>query len=330
MALPIALPWAAPAIGEGLLWGAGALGAGLAAAGIIDNKDAIREGVSDFGNWVGDKVGSGIRAWSDAMSPKGLAGPNPHYDARTGRPIAVTDAIPAPRVFIAPSIMAGRVVVPTQYQTRFDSDGEPIPFPWQSGSPEKPIQLRPVTVTGSRVMRTDSGAAQPAQPEPTSTEGSGASPAPANPEPDNSNDSNNSGNQRRPSLRERIGDRIAGRNTEGQSTSGRGASGRGTTPPDNQQGSFLGRMLWETKNNNFGQNWWQWRNVGRVGLGASYPAREHLWPAVGQGLRYMTVGPDSVPATVAPQAPATAPAAPVDSSYLAPQQIIAPTDTLDF
>lgn len=199
MALPIALPWAGPAIGEGLLWGAGALGTGLAAAGIIDNKDAIREGISDFGNWIGDKVGSGIRAWSEAMSPKGPIGPSPHYDARTGRPVAVTDAIPAPRMFIDPSIRSRRVVVPTQYQTRFDSDGEPILFPWQSGSPERPIQLGPVIVTGSRVMRTDGGtdgdAAQSAQTEPTPTESEGVSPAPANPEPEgennNSDDSNN-------------------------------------------------------------------------------------------------------------------------------------------
>lgn len=66
-------------------------------------------------------------------------------------------------------------------------------------------------------------------------------------------------------------------------------------PNNNQNGSFIGRMLWETKNNNFGQNYWQWRNVGRVGLSLSYPAREYVWPAVGQGIKYMAVGPDSIP-----------------------------------
>lgn len=59
-----ALPWAVPAVGEGLLWGAGALGTGLAAMGIIENKDAIRDGVSGFGNWVSNGVQNGIRSWS--------------------------------------------------------------------------------------------------------------------------------------------------------------------------------------------------------------------------------------------------------------------------
>ena len=122
--------------------------------------------------------------------------------------------------------------------------------------------------------------------------------------------------QRTPSFRERLGDRIAGRSS-GQAT---GNSSGATPPNNNQNGSFIGRMLWETKNNNFGPNYWQWRNVGRVGLGLSYPAREHLWPNVGRAVKYMAVGPDSVPSTTTP----------TNGSYFAPQQVIAPTDTLDF
>lgn len=304
-----ALPWVAPAAGEGLLWGAGALGTGLAALGIIENKDAIRNGISDFGNWVSTGVQNGIRSWSDAMSPKGPVGPNPNYDVATGRPIAVQDATRVQMPLLRQPIQP-RPFGATR-STRYDSDGEPILFPWQAGSPEKPVQLRPVTVMGSRVMRTDAEGAQPAQPTSTSEGSSTSAPAPANPEPeqDNSNNSENSTNQRGPSFRERLGDRIAGRN-RGQASTG------GNTPPNNnQEGPFLQRMLWETKNNNFGQNWWQWRNVGRVGLGLSYPARETVWPAVGKGLKYMAVGPDSVPTPAVPQA---APAQPVTT----------PTDTV--
>lgn len=167
-----------------------------------------------------------------------------------------------------------------------------------------------VPYSSGRVMATDatptdSVGVTPANPS-ASTDSVGSTPAPApTPEPER----NDSTNQRRPSFRERLGDRIAGR-SRGQTSTG------GNTPPNNnQEGSFLQRMLWETKNNNFGQNWWQWRNVGRVGLGLSYPARETVWPAVGKGLKYMAVGPDSVPTPAVPQA---APAQPVTT----------PTDTV--
>lgn len=151
---------------------------------------------------------------------------------------------------------------------------------------------------------TDSVGATPANPA-TPTDSVGSTPASApTPEPKR----NGSTSQRRPSFRERLGDKIAGRN-RGQASTG------GNTPPNNNQnGSFLERLLWETKNNNFGQNWWQWRNVGRVGLGLSYPARETVWPAVGKGLKYMAVGPDSVPTQTAPQvAPAQPVATPTDT-----------------
>lgn len=174
-----------------------------------------------------------------------------------------------------------------------------------------------------RVMATDAAptdSVAPANPTaPTDSVGSTPTAAPG-PEPER----NDSTSQRRPSFRERLGDRIAGRGN-GQTASG------SSTPPNNQNGSFLGRMLWETEKNNFGPNWWRWRNVGRVGLGVSYPARETVWPAAWKSLKYMTVGPDSVP-PVQPQVtapPAVAPQ-PVDRGYVAPEQYVAPTDTLDF
>lgn len=141
--------------------------------------------------------------------------------------------------------------------------------------------------------------------------------APGAPQPER----NDSTSQRRPSPRKRLGNRTAGR--------GNRTTNNGSTSPNNQTGSFLKRMLWETENNNFGQNWWQWRNVGRVGLGASYPARKHLWPAVGRGIKYMAVGPDSVSVATA-QPVITQVQTPVDSSYISKDQYIAPTDTLDF
>ena len=149
---------------------------------------------------------------------------------------------------------------------------------------EAPSDSIPASTTNAPTSQTDAGTATP------------------EPEPDNSN------NKEKRSLREKIGDRIAGRKNE-QTTS------RSSNPPsnnqNNQNGPFLQRLLWETKNNNFGPNWWRWRNVGRVGVGASYPAREFVWPAVWKGVKYLTVGPDSVPQSV-------------DNNY------VAPTDTLDF
>lgn len=92
MAWPIAIPYVAPAVGEGLLWGAGVLGSGLAALGIIENKDAIREGISNLGTSIKRGAENGIRSWSEAMSPKGPL-PNPSIDQRTGRYVAVPDAV---------------------------------------------------------------------------------------------------------------------------------------------------------------------------------------------------------------------------------------------
>lgn len=178
-----ALPLA-PAVGEGLLWGAGLLGSGLTALGIIENKDAIRDGISDFGSWISNGVGNGIKAWSEAMSPKGPAGPNPNYDVATGKPIAVADVtrvqrpIPVFRQQIQPRPFGATRSV------RHDSDGEPIFFPWQTGSPERPIRLNPVTVTGSRIMRTDAEGAQPEQPATDSEGGTTAPASPPTPEPE--------------------------------------------------------------------------------------------------------------------------------------------------
>lgn len=181
----IALPWLTPA----LAWGLGALGTGLSTLGIIKNKDDIKDGISYLGNSVSNGIQKGIRYWSDAMSPKEPS-PNPNYDVATGRPIAVADAT--------------RVAMPLfRYQTpprpfgatrsvRYDVDAGPIPFPQQARSPEKPIQLRPGTVMGSRVMRTDSGEASSSTSAAGSSTGTGtASPAPASPGPKRNDSTNN-------------------------------------------------------------------------------------------------------------------------------------------
>lgn len=86
-----AAPYVAPAIGEGILWGAGALGAGLASLGIIENKDAIENGIRDFGTSIKRGTENGIRAWSEAMSPVEIT-VDPSVDQKTGRYIAVPDA----------------------------------------------------------------------------------------------------------------------------------------------------------------------------------------------------------------------------------------------
>lgn len=155
-----ALPLA-PAVGKGLLWGAGLLSSGLTALGIIENKDAIRDGISDFGSWISNGVGNGIKAWSEAMSPKGPAGPNPNYDVATGKPIAVADVTRVQR---------------------------PIPVFRQQ------IQSRPFGATRSVRHDSDSTSVAPAQPAAggaTDTGSSTASPAPASPEPERNDSTSN-------------------------------------------------------------------------------------------------------------------------------------------
>lgn len=315
----IALPWVAPAVGEGLLWGAGALGTGLAALGIIENKDAIRDGISDFGNWVSTGVGNGIRAWSDAMSPKGPVGPSPYYDAATGRPIAVADAtrvqMPLLRQQIKPRPFGATRSV------RYDSDGEPIFFPWQAGSPERPIQLKPVTVVGSRVMRTDSGGAQPAQPaQPASASGSGSTaPAPANPNPqqdpeqNNSSNSGNSGNQRKPSFRERQ-----------KKVLNRIKKGYGNTLVGLEYGLGFGAPI-----AGLGYGVYKWMQPDKTRADSIldsqlYQVRE-LNKAVQINENQKKI--DAILQQIQSGSPQTQSN---DSNYIAPQQVVNPTDTLDF
>lgn len=197
-----ALPLA-PAVGKGLLWGAGLLSSGLTALGIIENKDAIRDGISDFGSWISNGVGNGIKAWSEAMSPKGPAGPNPNYDVATGKPIAVADAtrvqrpIPVFRQQIQPRPFGATRSV------RHDSDGEPtfsLSVP-QFGSrymattaPTAPADSTAVGAGNPPVAPSDSTSVAPAQPAAggaTDTGSSTASPAPASPEPERNDSTSN-------------------------------------------------------------------------------------------------------------------------------------------
>ena len=315
----IALPWVAPAVGEGLLWGAGALGTGLAALGIIENKDAIRDGISDFGNWVSTGVGNGIRAWSDAMSPKGPIGPNPNYDVATRRPIAVADAtrvqMPLLRQQIQPRPFGATRSV------RYDSDGEPIFFPWQAGSPERPVQLKPVIVIGSRVMRTDSGGAQPAQPaQPASASGSGSTvPAPANPNPqqdpkqNNSSNSGHSGNQRKPSFRERQ-KQVLNRIKKGYGNALVGLEyGLGFGAPI--AGLGYGAYKWMQPNKTRADSILdsQLYQVGELNKAVQINENQKKIDAILQQIQ-----------SGSPQTQSN------DSNYIAPQQVVNPTDTLDF
>lgn len=314
-----ALPWVAPAVGEGLLWGAGVLGTGLAALGIIENKDAIRDGISDFGNWVSTGVGNGIRAWSDAMSPKGPIGPNPNYDVATRRPIAVADAtrvqMPLLRQQIQPRPFGATRSV------RYDSDGEPIFFPWQAGSPERPVQLKPVIVIGSRVMRTDSGGAQPAQPaQPASASGSGSTvPAPANPNPqqdpkqNNSSNSGNSGNQRKPSFRERQ-KQVLNRIKKGYGNALVGLEyGLGFGAPI--AGLGYGAYKWMQPNKTRADSILdsQLYQVGELNKAVQINENQKKIDAILQQIQ-----------SGSPQTQSN------DSNYIAPQQVVNPTDTLDF
>lgn len=181
----LALPWVAPAIGEGLMWGAGALGTGLAALGIIENKDAIQNGVRDLGRSIERGVGNGIAAWSRAMSPTSV-GPSPHYDQKTRRPIAVQDATRvAPRV-IEP--------MPRQYNklaSRFYADEAPA----AGGSAPSQAPAQPAS-SGST---TGSGTATPS------------------PSPNNNNNSDNDKNKK-PNWQDRVGnwwDKQAGKRVTG-------------------------------------------------------------------------------------------------------------------
>lgn len=276
-----ALPWVAPAAGEGLLWGAGALGTGLAALGIIENKDAIRNGISDFGNWVSTGVQNGIRSWSDAMSPKGPVGPNPNYDVATGRPIAVQDATRVQMPLLRQPIQP-RPFGATR-STRRDSDGEPIFFPWQAGSPEKPIQLRPVTVMGSRVMRTDAEGAQPTTDTSSSQSTQGTSvgttsPAPVDPE-----------NPRRKKPRKQ--------KTQAEKDAALDAKyERKGWQPMSQR-----RRFWSIEHPIRYARQYPWRAAGRTVLGVGtavgpYEMRNTFWPAVGNTAERFFLGPDSIPA----------------------------------
>lgn len=138
----------------------------------------------------------------------------------------------------------------------------------------------------------DSVSATPANPTaPTDSVGSTPTAAPG-PEPER----NDSTSQRRPSFRERLRNRIAGRK-----------------PPKNgwQQ---VSRYLWETKNNNLGPNNWGLRNLGRVVLYGGKPTREFL----GNHARDWFLGTDSIPT----QQPAGS------TTTANPSSVTNPTDTL--
>lgn len=314
-----ALPWVAPIVGEGLAWGLGGLAALWTGKSIAENKDDIVRGVSDFGNRVSTGVQNGIRSWSNAMSPKGPLPPNPNYDVATGRPIAVADAtrvqMPLLRQQIKPRPFGATRSV------RYDSDGESIFFPWQAGSPEIPIQLKPVTVVRSRVMRTDSGGAQPAQPaQPASASGSSSTaPAPANPDPqqdpeqNNSSNSGNSGNQRKSPFRERQ-KKVLNRMKKGYGNALVGLEyGLGFGAPI--AGLGYGAYKWMQPNKTRADSILdsQLYQVGELNKAIQINENQKKIDAILQQIQ-----------SESPQTQSN------DSNYIAPQQVVNPTDTLDF
>lgn len=94
-------------------------------------------------------------------------------------------------------------------------------------------------------------------------------------------------NRRKPSIRERIGDRIAGRKPEKPEK------------PANKQGSAWARFWWEKPDNNWGSGW-KFRNgvrvVGGVSIPASYKFRTWVTDDAVPWAKEYVLGPqDSVP-----------------------------------
>lgn len=172
------------------------------------------------------------------------------------------------------------------------------PAPAQPAPAPQPEPAQEGTATGSTTTA-----------QPTTASGT-AAPAPQ-PERNDSTD------QRRPSWRERLGDRIAGRSSGQTSTGG--------NTPEPQKRPLFKRILWETENNNFGPEWWRWRNAGRlvgVGAGTTRKARDEFWPVV--------VSPWIEPDTVSEEKPNPTPETPPTTTTEAPIRIypVAPPDTL--
>lgn len=84
----LAAPYVTPAVVQGL----GALGTGLAALGIIENKDAIKDFAVDTGRRIKRNAGQMITDLSMAMSPDTPTA-NPNIDYRTGRYVAAPDVV---------------------------------------------------------------------------------------------------------------------------------------------------------------------------------------------------------------------------------------------
>lgn len=326
-----ALPLA-PAVGEGLLWGAGLLGSGLTALGIIENKDAIRDGISDFGSWISNGVGNGIKAWSEAMSPKGPAGPNPNYDVATGKPIAVADVtrvqrpIPVFRQQIQPRPFGATRSV------RHDSDGEPIFFPWQTGSPERPIRLNPVTVTESRIMRTDAEGAQPEQPATDSEGGTTAPASPPTPEPEGGD--NNRGGKWYKKLWETSGEGSpkwgpkAGRFVRNWGIRVPAYTGAAALPTLSGagEGSLLSTIIPQIASRTAPQlaNMLNWGTLGlgtyAIGRALSEDTPTFSLPVPQFGSRYMATTAPTAPADSTAVGAGNPPVAPSDSTSVAPAQ----------
>lgn len=210
--------------------------------------------VKMYGDMALGEIEKGISSMSRSMSP---SEPVPNYNIENGRYIAQPDAItvtlrPSPAADYLYSSRKNKRKKSKNQNTSTDSEPEPLPVD-VNGQTEAEIPVFSAEEgTGSSVVN----------------------PVPPEEDPNRRNDDSN-GNKPKGRLR-RAWDAL--RNKDIQQTPNNTPS----TPNNQQNGSFVKRLIWETKNNNFGPSW-RWRNTGRIGLvgaGTTYKARQEFWPGV--------------------------------------------------
>lgn len=169
MAVPIPIILAP----EALAWGAGALGTGLATLGIIENKDAIRDGVNSLGASLKRGAENAIRTASYEMSPKRPV-QNPSIDPSTGAYVAVPDATrvtPYVRTLLPEALTTSGVIMTANGSSSTGNSSTGTAQPSRKPrSRKKPTTTAP-TNTGTNTGTTGTNTAAP------------------NPRPENENDS---------------------------------------------------------------------------------------------------------------------------------------------
>lgn len=129
MAWPFALPYAAGAASEGL----GALGAALAALGIIENKDAIKDAVTgtvtDIKKRVKNRIGNAAAAASPRRVPAGA------YENPRVQPSDATRVTTLPRYVRISSYLADEAPTTTERSNNVPTDSIPNPQPAPQPTP---------------------------------------------------------------------------------------------------------------------------------------------------------------------------------------------------